>query len=177
MRNNVQQQWMEGIVHVITATNAFGMGVDKDNVRMIAHWETSSVSNYYQESGRCGRDGIKSFARIYYSRSDSDQAKVLLNMKRNETAVDSLKLMVSYCEGVECRHSLFSSYFGDEVPQCLAMCDSCADKNGVETRLKIFKDHIEKDIDEEDGENTGNIQRVKLEINKDIQNLFRTADE
>jgi superfamily II DNA helicase RecQ len=65
-RSQVQEEFIEGMVPVITATIAFGMGIDKSSVRFVAHWNLPrSVTNYYQESGRAGRDGRDSFARIF----------------------------------------------------------------------------------------------------------------
>ncbi|XP_043699015.1 ATP-dependent DNA helicase RecQ-like [Telopea speciosissima] len=135
MANKAREQSHRSFIRdellVMVATVAFGMGVDKSNIRCVIHYGCpKSVENYYQESGRCGRDGLASICWLYYSRSDFTKVDFYCGeaqtANHKQAIMDSLRAAEHYCSSVTCRRKFLLDYFGESVAanNC-GSCDNC----------------------------------------------------
>ena len=130
-RAKVQDAFLRDDVQVIVATIAFGMGIDKSNVRWVIHYSMpSNVESFYQEIGRSGRDGVKADTLLFYSYNDLLVRKDMIagselpaEMKEVQNA--KLDRMKQYCEAEICRRRILLSYFNEEVTQDCGNCDVC----------------------------------------------------
>lgn len=135
-RAEVQRLWQRGDVQVVVATIAFGMGIDKPDVRFVIHQHMpKNLEGYYQETGRAGRDGKPSGCYLYFSYTDLPSLRRMINEDREHAKVPEqkerlhalLNQMVSFCEKRTCRRVQLLQYFGEKIDasQCRNSCDNC----------------------------------------------------
>ncbi len=126
-RASHQDQFRRDDVRVITATIAFGMGVDKPNVRFVVHHDLpKNIEGYYQETGRAGRDGLPSDCVLLFNAGDVMKQKLFIEEKSADEQIiarEQLRVMVGYAETGQCRRATLLKYFGEEFPH--RHCDGC----------------------------------------------------
>ncbi|MEO8068786.1 MAG: DNA helicase RecQ [Flavobacteriales bacterium] len=131
-RSDVQDDFIQGRLHVICATIAFGMGIDKSDVRFVIHWNMpGSVESYYQEIGRAGRDGAPAETILFYSYADVQRQLHFINEVQDERyrAIQLAKLerMKDFAEAGTCRRKMLLSYFSEMPADNCGNCDVCKD--------------------------------------------------
>lgn len=145
-RESVQEKFLKESDSVIVATIAFGMGIDKADVRFVAHMDMPKcLESYYQETGRAGRDGLPSQAWMLYGRQELVMIRKMMNkgrigVKRKRVNDQKLEAMIGFCETTTCRREVLLNYFSDDYTGPCLNCDICDES--IEKQKNVTKEAL-----------------------------------
>ncbi|MFC3913542.1 ATP-dependent DNA helicase RecQ [Pseudaeromonas sharmana] len=133
-RNSVQEAFLRDDIDIVVATVAFGMGIDKPNVRFVVHYDLpKNIESYYQETGRAGRDGLSAEALLLYDPADTERLRRMLDSGEqnnpDQLRIEQFKLnlMAAFAEAQTCRRQVLLNYFGEYQSEPCGNCDICLD--------------------------------------------------
>jgi len=139
IKNKVFADFVSDNLNIVVATIAFGMGIDKSNIRFVVHMNLpKTLENYYQEIGRAGRDGVDATTLLLFSTADIVQQKsfieVLPDSPYKENAFGKIETISRFANSESCRHQQVAAYFHDNINECGDRCDNCInpDKNKID---------------------------------------------
>ncbi|WP_333805249.1 DNA helicase RecQ [Sulfurospirillum sp.] len=145
-KNETYHAFLNDEIDVVVATVAFGMGIDKSNIRFVAHMSLpKTIENYYQEIGRAGRDGLPSSTLLLFSASDIVEHKRRISeqpaSEYQKVAYEKLGAMAKFASSQVCRHQQIATYFDDAIMPCITRCDNCIDgeKESVDISHEALK--------------------------------------
>ncbi|KAJ7643813.1 P-loop containing nucleoside triphosphate hydrolase protein [Roridomyces roridus] len=141
-RNRVHTEWQEGRFQIVCATTAFGLGIDKPDVRFVIHRNApTTIENYFQETGRAGRDGLPAHCLCFYSFRELEQTSISFTLKQNNgdpsqpvRMRDTAIAFADFCEEQHiCRRVLLLGHFGEQfnAKDCRSRCDNCANRGNL----------------------------------------------
>jgi ATP-dependent DNA helicase RecQ len=130
VKNAIFQQFVSDEIDIVVATIAFGMGIDKSNIRFVVHMTLpKTLENYYQEIGRAGRDGLDSTTLLLFSAQDIVHQKSFIDNLEDspykESAFEKINTIARFANAESCRHQLIANYFEERIDPCQEKCDNC----------------------------------------------------
>lgn len=130
IKNSTYADFVSDRISIVVATIAFGMGIDKSNIRFVVHMSMpKTLENFYQEIGRAGRDGLESETLLLFSAQDIVQQKFFIDdlpeTLYKQHVYDKLDSIVRFSNSEECRHQTIAKYFDDNIERCVDKCDNC----------------------------------------------------
>jgi len=143
VKNRVFKEFVADEIDIVVATIAFGMGIDKSNIRFVVHMNLpKTLENFYQEIGRAGRDGLEAKSLLLFSTQDIVQQKSFIedlpDSPYKENAFEKINTISRFANSESCRHQQIATYFHDNIPACGDKCDNCI--NPEQNKVEITTD-------------------------------------